>query len=152
MRNGKSNHPFLCFKFRTMYLNDHADEKWASKNDDRITLFCAFLRRTSLDELPQLFNVIRSEITIVGPRPLPIRLNNQYKSQIKNYSQRHSFKPGITGLAQALGHRGEIRELRQIRNRVTLDKFYLNHWTLLLDVKIIAITFVELAKGQESAY
>ena len=152
MRNGKSNHPFLCFKFRTMYLNDHADEKWASKNDDRITPFGAFLRRTSLDELPQLFNVIRSEMTIVGPRPLPIRLNNKYKSQIKNYSQRHSFKPGITGLAQALGHRGEIRELRQIRNRVTLDKFYLNHWTLLLDVKIIAITFVELAKGQESAY
>ena len=91
-------------------------------------------------------------MTIVGPRPLPIRLDNQYKSQIKNYSQRHSFKPGITGLAQALGHRGEIRELRQIRNRVTLDKFYLNHWTLLLDVKIIAITFVELTKGQESAY
>jgi len=110
------------------------------------------LRRTSLDELPQLINVLIGDMTIVGPRPLPVKLNEQYINQIKSYSQRHTFKPGITGLAQALGHRGEIKDLREIKNRVTLDRFYLNNWSVYLDVKIIFITFFELIKGQDTAY
>jgi putative colanic acid biosynthesis UDP-glucose lipid carrier transferase len=151
-RNGKSNEVFHCLKFRTMYLNEEADQKWATKNDHRITYFGAILRRTSLDELPQLINVLIGDMTIVGPRPLPVKLNEQYINQIKSYSQRHTFKPGITGLAQALGHRGEIKDLRAIKNRVTLDRFYLNNWSVFLDVKIIFITLFELIKGQDTAY
>ena len=151
-RNGKNNEVFRCLKFRTMYLNEEADQKWATKNDHRITYFGAILRRTSLDELPQLINVLIGDMTIVGPRPLPVKLNEQYINQIKSYSQRHTFKPGITGLAQALGHRGEIKDLRAIKNRVTLDRFYLNNWSVFLDVKIIFITFFELIKGQDTAY
>ena len=152
LRNGKNNEVFRCLKFRTMYLNDEADHQWATKNDHRVTIFGAFLRKTSLDELPQLINVLVGNMTIVGPRPLPVNLNEQYRNQIKSYSQRHSFKPGITGLAQALGHRGEIKELREIKNRVTLDRFYLNNWSVFLDLKIIFITFFELIRGQETAY
>jgi len=151
-RNGKNNEVFRCLKFRTMYLNEEADQKWAIKNDHRVTYFGAILRRTSLDELPQLINVLIGDMTIVGPRPLPVKLNEQYINQIKSYSQRHTFKPGITGLAQALGHRGEIKNLRAIKNRVTLDRFYLNNWSVFLDVKIIFITFFELIKGQDTAY
>ena len=151
-RNGKNNEVFRCLKFRTMYLNEEADQKWAIKNDHRVTYFGAILRRTSLDELPQLINVLIGDMTIVGPRPLPVKLNEQYINQIKSYSQRHTFKPGITGLAQALGHRGEIKDLRAIKNRVTLDRFYLNNWSVFLDVKIIVITFFELIKGQDTAY
>jgi len=151
-RNGKNNEVFRCLKFRTMYLNEEADQKWATKNDHRVTYFGAILRRTSLDELPQLINVLIGNMTIVGPRPLPVKLNEQYINQIKSYSQRHTFKPGITGLAQALGHRGEIKDLREIKNRVTLDRFYLNNWSVYLDVKIIFITFFELIKGQDTAY
>ena len=151
-RNGKNNEVFSCLKFRTMYLNEEADQKWATKNDHRITYFGAILRRTSLDELPQLINVLIGDMTIVGPRPLPVKLNEQYINQIKSYSQRHTFKPGITGLAQALGHRGEIKDLRAIKNRVTLDRFYLNNWSVFLDVKIIFITLFELIKGQDTAY
>ena len=151
-RNGKNNEVFRCLKFRTMYLNEEADQKWATKNDHRITYFGAILRRTSLDELPQLINVLIGNMTIVGPRPLPVKLNEQYINQIKSYSQRHTFKPGITGLAQALGHRGEIKDLRAIKNRVTLDRFYLNNWSVFLDIKIIFITFIELIKGQDTAY
>ena len=151
-RNGKNNEVFRCLKFRTMYLNEEADQKWATKNDHRVTFFGALLRRTSLDELPQLINVLMGDMAIVGPRPLPVKLNEQYINQIKSYSQRHTFKPGITGLAQALGHRGEIKELREIKNRVTLDRFYLNNWSVFLDVKIIFITFFELIKGQDTAY
>ena len=151
-RNGKNNEVFRCLKFRTMYLNEEADQKWATKNDHRVTYFGAILRRTSLDELPQLINVLIGDMTIVGPRPLPVKLNEQYINQIKSYSQRHTFKPGITGLAQALGHRGEIKDLRAIKNRVTLDRFYLNNWSVFLDVKIIFITFFELIKGQDTAY
>jgi len=151
-RNGKNNKVFRCIKFRTMHLNEEADQKWATKNDPRVTYFGAILRRTSLDELPQLINVLIGDMTIVGPRPLPVKLNEQYINQIKSYSQRHTFKPGITGLAQALGHRGEIKDLREIKNRVTLDRFYLNNWSVFLDVKIIVITFFELIKGQDTAY
>ena len=151
-RNGKNNEVFHCLKFRTMRLNEEADHRWATKNDHRVTFFGAFLRRTSLDELPQLINVLIGDMTIVGPRPLPVKLNEQYGNQIKSYSQRHFFKPGITGLAQALGHRGEIKELREIKNRVTLDRFYLNNWSIFLDLKIIFITFFELIRGQETAY
>ncbi|MFT7155713.1 MAG: putative colanic acid biosynthesis UDP-glucose lipid carrier transferase, partial [Parvicella sp.] len=116
LRNGKNNHPFFCYKFRTMVENNEADTKWATKNDPRITRLGSFLRKTSIDELPQFLNVLVGDMAIVGPRPLPIKLNEQYRNQIENFVQRHSYKPGITGLAQAMGYRGEIRELSQIKD------------------------------------
>jgi putative colanic acid biosynthesis UDP-glucose lipid carrier transferase len=152
LRNGKNNHPFVCYKFRTMVENDEADTKWATKNDPRITRFGAFLRKTSIDELPQFLNVLRGEMAIVGPRPLPIKLNEQYRNRIENFLQRHTYKPGITGLAQSMGYRGEIRELYHIKNRVKLDRFYLQNWTFFFDLKIIAKTIWVLIKGQETAY
>jgi putative colanic acid biosynthesis UDP-glucose lipid carrier transferase len=152
LRNGKNNEPFTCYKFRTMHANNTADTKWATKNDPRVTRLGALLRRTSLDELPQFVNVLKGEMAIVGPRPLPIQLNEMYKNKVANYTQRHSYKPGITGLAQALGYRGEIKELNHIKNRVTLDRFYLRNWSFVFDVKIILITMIELFKGQETAY
>ncbi|MFT6940735.1 MAG: putative colanic acid biosynthesis UDP-glucose lipid carrier transferase, partial [Cyclobacteriaceae bacterium] len=152
LRNGKNNHPFFCYKFRTMVENNEADTKWATKNDPRITRLGSFLRKTSIDELPQFLNVLVGDMAIVGPRPLPIKLNEQYRNQIENFVQRHSYKPGITGLAQAMGYRGEIRELSQIKDRVKLDRFYLQNWSFFFDIKILIKTVLELFRGQESAY
>jgi putative colanic acid biosynthesis UDP-glucose lipid carrier transferase len=152
LRNGKNNHPFVCYKFRTMVENDEADSKWATKNDPRITRFGAFLRKTSIDELPQFINVLKGDMAIVGPRPLPIKLNEQYRNRVENFLQRHTYKPGITGLAQSMGYRGEIKELYHIKNRVKLDRFYLQNWSFIFDLKIIAKTIWVLIKGQETAY
>jgi putative colanic acid biosynthesis UDP-glucose lipid carrier transferase len=152
LRNGKGNNVFYCYKFRTMVPNRDSDSKWATKNDPRVTRFGSILRRTSLDELPQFFNVLRGEMAIVGPRPLPLKLNEIYKDKVDNFFQRHAYKPGITGLAQAMGYRGEIRELYHIKNRVKLDRFYFQNWTFLFDLKIILRTIVVLFKGQDAAY
>jgi putative colanic acid biosynthesis UDP-glucose lipid carrier transferase len=152
LRNGKNNHPFVCYKFRTMIENDEADSKWATKNDPRVTRFGSFLRKTSLDELPQFLNVLNGEMAIVGPRPLPIKLNEQYRHRVENFLQRHTYKPGITGLAQAMGYRGEIVEFYHIKNRVKLDRFYFQNWSFVFDLKIIAKTVWVLFKGQENAY
>jgi putative colanic acid biosynthesis UDP-glucose lipid carrier transferase len=135
-----------------MVENNEADTKWATKNDPRITRLGSFLRKTSIDELPQFLNVLVGDMAIVGPRPLPIKLNEQYRNQIENFVQRHSYKPGITGLAQAMGYRGEIRELSQIKDRVKLDRFYLQNWSFFFDIKILIKTVLELFRGQESAY
>ena len=152
LRNGKSNREFNCLKFRTMVLNDAADSKWATKNDPRVTKIGAFLRRTSLDELPQFINVLRGEMAIVGPRPLPVKMNKHFESRVDKFFQRHTYKPGITGLAQSMGYRGEIQELFDIRKRVKLDRFYFQNWTFFFDLKIIVRTVKALVLGQESAY
>ena len=132
--------------------NENADSKWATKDDPRVTGFGAFLRRTSLDELPQFINVLRGEMAIVGPRPLPVQLNEIYKNKVDKFFQRHAYKPGITGLAQSMGYRGEIRELHDIRKRVKLDRFYFQNWTFFFDLKIILKTIYALIRGQETAY
>jgi len=151
-RNGLNNEPFYCHKFRTMELNNEADLKWAEKNDPRITKVGRFLRATSLDEFPQFINVLLGQMSIVGPRPHPINLNDTYRDQVQKYSIRHASKPGITGLAQAMGYRGEIQEFYQMSSRVRLDRFYLQNWTFWLDLKIIFLTIFSILQGQDKAY
>lgn len=151
-RNGRRNDSFLCWKFRTMVLNSDSDTKQATKDDSRITKVGSFLRRTSIDELPQFFNVFLGQMSVVGPRPHPIKLNEEYKPRIHKFVQRHAVKPGITGLAQAKGYRGETAVFSDMNGRVRLDRFYVKNWSILLDFKIIALTISSIVRGHEKAY
>jgi putative colanic acid biosynthesis UDP-glucose lipid carrier transferase len=151
-RHGKGNVPFYCYKFRTMVRNKEADYLWASRDDERITKFGAFLRKTSLDEFPQFFNVLLGNMSIVGPRPHPISLNHSYQDKVEKYAKRHAYKPGVTGLAQSMGYRGEITDYYQMSSRVRLDRFYLQNWSFWLDLKIISLTVLAMVKGQKLAY
>lgn len=152
VRNGKRNQRFYCWKFRTMILNPDAEDKQATKGDARITRVGAILRRTSLDELPQFINVFLGEMSVVGPRPHPIKLNEQFQPKIDRFIQRHAVKPGITGLAQAKGFRGETSIFSDMSGRVRLDRFYVKNWSLILDFKIIVLTVISILKGSENAY
>jgi Undecaprenyl-phosphate glucose phosphotransferase len=150
-RAGKGNRPFNCLKFRTMIVH-HNEFKQATKNDPRITAVGGFLRKTSLDELPQFINVLKGQMSIIGPRPHPLKLNEEFSPKIEKFMARHYVKPGITGLAQAKGFRGETRTENSMRARVKLDRFYIENWTFLLDLKIIIATIVTLIKGDQQAY
>ncbi|MCL6258969.1 exopolysaccharide biosynthesis polyprenyl glycosylphosphotransferase [Aquiflexum sp. TKW24L] len=151
-RNGENNKVFLCLKFRSMTPNDYSDTHQAVKNDPRITRIGSFLRMTSLDEMPQFINVLLGDMSIVGPRPHTIPMNQVFKTQIEKYNSRHKIKPGITGLAQVKGYRGEIENPYQIRSRVKLDYFYIQNWSILLDLKICILTVYELIVNRENAY
>jgi Undecaprenyl-phosphate glucose phosphotransferase len=151
-RTGLNGREFVCWKFRTMRTNNDADTKQATKHDPRVTPIGAFLRKTSLDELPQFFNVLAGNMSVVGPRPHPIKLNEQYSSQIHKFNHRHSVKPGITGLAQAKGYRGETATFDKMNNRVRLDRLYVERWLFALDIKIIFLTLWALFRDQENAY
>jgi len=140
LREGKDGIYFMCFKFRSMHLNDESDNSWTKVNDPRVTRFGVFLRRTSLDEFPQFLNVFKGDMSLVGPRPHPIQLNDLYRDSVQNFSLRHKTKPGVTGLAQMKGHRGSITNYYQINSRVKLDRFYIQNWTFLFDLKIILLT------------
>lgn len=143
-RLGLGGEEITVLKFRSMKL--HADAPGqvtqATKNDERVTPFGAFLRRTSLDELPQFFNVLRGEMSIVGPRPHALAHNEQYKELVDRYMLRHLMKPGITGWAQINGFRGETDTLEKMEKRVEHDLYYIEHWSLWLDLRIIALTIV----------
>lgn len=151
-RTGKDNADFLCWKFRTMYVNGDADSKQATKNDCRITAVGAFLRKTSIDELPQFLNVLQGSMSVVGPRPHMLKHTEEYSRLIKKFMLRHHVKPGITGLAQSKGYRGETRSLIDMKNRVTLDRFYIENWSFVLDLKIIVATIISMVKGDQEAY
>jgi len=151
-RNGLNNRPFLIYKFRSMVVHEDRSVKQASKNDSRITRLGAFLRKTSIDELPQFINVFLGEMSVVGPRPHAVKHNMEFKKVIDRFIQRHAVKPGITGLAQSRGFRGETTTLASIAARVRLDRFYVRNWSLLLDFKIIFWTIRSLIKGNENAY
>ncbi len=151
-RTGKNNVEFWCLKFRTMCVNDEADLKQATKDDDRITRFGSFLRKTSLDEFPQFFNVLAGSMSIVGPRPHMLKHTEKYSRIIEKFMARHYIKPGITGLAQAKGFRGETKTEPAMRGRVKLDRFYIENWSFLLDLKIIVATVISLLKGDQQAY
>lgn len=140
LREGKDGVHFLCFKFRTMHLNGESDYSWRKLNDPRVTKFGVFLRRTSLDEFPQFLNVFLGQMSIVGPRPHPIKLNDTYRDSIQKFSLRHETRPGVTGLSQMKGYRGSITHYHQMNSRVKLDRFYIRSWTFLLDLKIILLT------------
>jgi len=151
-RTGKNNQDFWCYKLRTMYVNGEANSKQAEKNDPRVTAIGAFLRKLSLDELPQFFNVLLGDMSVVGPRPHMISHTQQYAPLIDKFMHRHIIKPGITGLAQAKGYRGETRNLILMKNRVKLDRFYINNWSLIFDLKIIYLTVSSLLKSNENAF
>lgn len=152
LRHGRNNVPFYCFKFRTMIVNDESDTKQATRNDPRITKVGAVLRKTSLDELPQFLNVLMGEMSIVGPRPHAIPMNDKFSEGIDNFMFRHAVKPGITGLAQSKGFRGETIDFYDIYSRCKLDLFYIKNWSLLLDIKIMVWTFASLLLSNKKAY
>ncbi|MFH6999931.1 undecaprenyl-phosphate glucose phosphotransferase [Flavobacterium sp. FlaQc-57] len=151
-RSGRDNRSFMCFKFRSMYINGLAHKKQAEKGDSRVTKFGAFIRKTSIDELPQFFNVFLGDMSVVGPRPHMINLAKEYSDLISNYLVRQYAKPGITGWAQVNGFRGETKELIDMENRVEYDIWYIENWSLLLDVKIVIKTIINIFKGEENAY
>lgn len=152
LRSGKENKPFYCLKFRSMRLNGESDSRQAVKGDIRITRVGAFLRSTSIDELPQFINVLMGDMSVVGPRPHMLQHTRDYSVLINNFMVRHFLTPGITGWAQVKGFRGETREIIDMSRRVEADLWYLENWTLLLDLKIIFLTIWQAVCGHEKAY
>ncbi len=152
LRHGQNNVPFYCLKFRSMKFEPEGDFKQASKGDLRITRVGSFLRRSSLDELPQLLNVMMGDMAIVGPRPHAVPMNREFAEKIENFMFRHMVKPGITGLAQAKGYRGEINDTFDMNARLRYDLFYIKNWSFLFDIKIILLTFYSLIFKNENAY
>ena len=142
-RYGLDGRRIRVYKFRTMTVCEEGDQvRQARPADARVTKLGAFLRRTSLDELPQFFNVLQGRMSIVGPRPHAVAHNEQYRRLIKGYMLRHKVRPGITGLAQVNGYRGETDTLEKMEKRVEYDLTYIRNWSLKLDLKIIALTVV----------
>jgi len=137
------------YKFRTMTsLEDGDVVVQATKNDARITKVGKYLRRYSLDELPQFFNVLQGSMSIVGPRPHALVHNEYYRELIDGYMQRHKVKPGITGWAQVNGLRGETDTIEKMKGRIDFDLYYINHWSIGLDLKIILLTIYSLLTGK----
>ena len=151
-RTGKDDQPFWCYKFRTMVVNEHAHAHHAQKNDARITSIGKFLRKSSLDELPQFFNVLIGNMSVVGPRPHMLKHTEEYRQTIENFMVRHSIKPGITGWAQVKGFRGNTTGDEMMENRVKHDIWYLENWSNKLDLKIIMLTAKQVFKGHENAF
>ena len=151
-RSGKNNSLFNCLKFRTMSVNEHSDKVQAEKGDVRITKIGAFLRKSSLDELPQFFNVFAGDMSVVGPRPHMVSHTEEYGKAINKFMVRHLVKPGITGLSQVMGLRGDTSQPHQMRNRVRIDIFYIENWSFAFDMKIVAVTCWNMLKGDENAY
>lgn len=152
MRNGLNYKEFNCYKFRSMKPNEDADIEQVSKNDPRITAVGRFMRKTSIDEVPQFLNVFLGEMSVVGPRPHMVSHTEMYAQKVDKFMVRHFIKPGITGLAQTNGFRGEVENDQDIIYRVKYDIFYMENWSLLLDLKIIFMTLVNAIKGEEKAY
>ena len=150
-RYGLDGREIGVYKFRTMRVaEDGAHVRQASKTDERITPIGRFLRRASLDEIPQLVNVLQGRMSLVGPRPHAVAHNEQYRKLIKGYMVRHKVLPGITGLAQVSGCRGETAKLEEMEERVRYDLDYLRHWTLLLDIKILLLTVVKVFRDDKA--
>jgi len=152
LRTGKDKKPFYCWKFRSMRKNKDADLRQASKDDTRVTTLGKFLRKSSLDEFPQFINVLRGEMSLVGPRPHMLKHTSDYSKVVNDYMVRQFIKPGITGWAQINGYRGEISNPEQIRMRVNKDLWYLENWTLWLDIRILFLTIYYVFKGDSKAY
>ena len=151
-RNGFNYKEFDCYKFRSMTPNKVANFHQATRGDQRVTKVGKFIRKTSIDELPQFYNVLFGDMSVVGPRPHMVSHTNMYAKKIDKFMVRHFVKPGITGLAQTSGYRGEVETDKDIIGRVRYDIFYIENWSLLLDMKIIFQTFINAVKGEEKAY
>jgi Undecaprenyl-phosphate glucose phosphotransferase len=152
IRSGHNNNIFKCLKFRSMTRNNNADEKTAIKNDPRVTKIGAFMRKTSIDELPQFINVFLGQMSVVGPRPHMVSQTQLYSKVVKKYMTRHMVKPGITGWAQVMGSRGEIFSDKDMERRVEKDIWYIQNWSFFLDLKIIFLTLYNIFKGDKQAY
>ncbi|PSR56268.1 undecaprenyl-phosphate glucose phosphotransferase [Adhaeribacter arboris] len=152
LRSGRDNRPFYCFKFRTMAVNYDADRKQTQKGDARVTRVGAFLRKTSMDELPQFINVLLGDMSVVGPRPHMLKHTEDYSVLIDKYMVRQFLTPGITGWAQVNGFRGETKETESMSKRVEADLWYLENWSLFLDIRIVLLTVWQAMKGSENAY
>jgi putative colanic acid biosynthesis UDP-glucose lipid carrier transferase len=152
-RSGLNGKEFECIKFRSMYLNDAADKIQATEDDPRKFRFGDFMRRTNIDELPQFINVLKGDMSIVGPRPHMLSHTESYRQLVNRYMVRHWVKPGITGWAQIQGFRGEIKELSQLEDRVHADIWYVENWSFWLDIRIIYRTILNmLLHKEENAY
>ena len=152
MRTGLNGREFKCYKFRSMRVNDEADKKQATADDPRKTKFGNFLRRSNIDELPQFINVLKGDMSLVGPRPHMLKHTEEYSHLINKYMVRHFVKPGITGWAQVTGFRGETKELWQMEGRVQRDIWYIEHWTFILDLYIMYKTVYNVIRGDKEAY
>lgn len=152
LRSGKNNKEFRCFKFRTLTVNKDSDSKQVTRDDTRFTKFGKFLRKTSLDELPQFFNVLLGDMSVVGPRPHMLKHTEDYSRLLDEYMIRHFVKPGVTGWAQVNGFRGEIKKEEQLRKRIEYDIWYLENWSLWLDVRIIFLTLYITFRGDKNAF
>lgn len=151
-RTGYRGKPFLCYKFRTMKINDESNNRQATRNDPRKTKVGNFLRATSIDELPQFFNVFKGEMSIVGPRPHMVKQTEDYSKLIDQYMLRHTIKPGITGWAQVNGYRGQTDQLWKMEKRVEYDVWYAENWNFLLDIKIMLLTIFNVFRGEKNAF
>ncbi|KAA3439607.1 undecaprenyl-phosphate glucose phosphotransferase [Rufibacter hautae] len=152
LRSGRYNKPFYCFKFRSMRLNDESDKKQASKGDARVTKVGAFIRKTSIDELPQFLNVLMGDMSVIGPRPHMLKHTEDYSALFDEYMVRHYLSPGISGWAQVNGFRGETKDVQSMQKRVMADIWYMENWSLLLDLKIMFLTIWVTFKGDQDAY
>ncbi len=151
-RSGKNNQNFWCLKFRSMYSDNVSGFKQATRDDSRITRVGRFLRKTNLDEMPQFFNVLLGHMSVVGPRPHPIVLDENFRDVIERYDERNLVKPGVTGLAQVKGYCGETAHPQLMKNRVRVDLFYIENWSFVLDIKIIYLTISGMMRGDQNAF
>lgn len=151
-RTGENGREFMCFKFRSMKVNKDSDRVQATKNDPRKTKFGNFLRKSNIDELPQMINVLMGDMSLVGPRPHMLKHTEEYSRLIDKYMMRHLTKPGITGWAQVTGYRGETKELSQMEGRVKRDIWYIENWSFLLDIRILIMTVTNMFHGEKNAY
>jgi putative colanic acid biosynthesis UDP-glucose lipid carrier transferase len=151
-RNGLDYQEFFCYKFRSMNPNPEAHLYQVTKGDERITRVGKIIRKTSIDELPQFINVLKGDMSVVGPRPHMVSHTHMYAERIDKFMVRHFIKPGITGLAQVSGYRGEVETDNDIINRVKYDIFYLENWSLFMDLKIVFQTIFNALRGEEKAY
>ena len=142
VRYGLNGKRFEVYKFRSMVVNNDADTRQASRHDNRITKVGAFIRKTSLDELPQFWNVVKGDMSVVGPRPHPVALNENSRKEVKRYMLRHKVKPGVTGWAQVNGLRGETANIELMEERIRFDLEYIRNWSPWFDIKIIVRTVV----------
>ena len=152
LRTGLDGKEFYCYKFRSMHVNDDADKVQATKDDPRKYPFGNFMRKTNIDELPQFWNVLKGDMSIVGPRPHMLAHTEQYSQLIEKFMVRHFVKPGVTGWAQVTGFRGETKELWQMEGRVKRDIWYMENWNIWLDIRIIWMTFKTIFVHDKNAY
>ena len=150
-RNGLDQEPFDCYKFRSMTLNDYADTVPTIHNDPRITRVGCFIRKYSIDELPQFINVLKGDMTVVGPRPHMLSETDDFVKISADFYKRHHVKPGITGLAQINNCRGEINNYNDLSNRIKYDLFYIKNASMVYDIKIIYWTFIKMIFGDSKA-